>query len=548
MIPTPLAEARMSRRNLLLGGLGLGASAMLGTAACSNEGRGVAAVSAAQNASVLPKYIPYTGVKIDIKGTRGVPDTMLRYPASPKKAASGQPGDGEDVSVFTMTNSPVPPALEKNEYWQELNSRLGFALSVALTPSGDYNDRFQTTVAGDRLPDIFSFFPGSVPGLPSLLQERATDLTDLLAGDAVEKYPFLANIPTESWQNCLYNGKVMAVPVPRGPAQSGVFYARQDWFASEGIDPQVKSVDEFHALCQDLTGGNTWALGRVPLGFLRQMYEIPNGWSDDGGTLTSANLHEAQEEALEAARKLVAAGLVHPDGVTAQQPQRKTWLVNGTIRFLDDTFSAWPDFSNYPLGEGFELAVVPPPLAAGGGTAGIHLGAPVQNVTSISAKSADRVEALLDVINYLAAPFGTEEHLFKTYGIEGVHYELDGTDPVPTEKGRTEVQLGLKYVVEGPWVNFQAGDPDVAQAEHDAQTAVVPTAVKNPVQGLFSETDSRKGGQIGERLGSVEADILAGRKPVSAWKPAVAAWRKGGGDTIRTEYEAALADRKKAQG
>ncbi|GAA2224222.1 extracellular solute-binding protein [Promicromonospora sukumoe] len=537
-----LTETNISRRNLLMGGMGLGAFAVLGLAGCSNEGRGGGALTG--NATVaLPTYIPYDGVPIDIKGTDGVPDTMLKYPASPKKVTNGQPGDGEDVGIFGLTNTPVPPGADKNAYWQELHERLGFALTIALTPAGDYSDRFQTTVAGDRLPDIFEMFSGDVPGLPSLLEERATDLTEYLSGDAVKKYPFLANIPTESWQSCVYNGKIFAVPVPRGPAQSNVFYARQDWFEAEGIDPNVTSAEEFYDLCKELSGGNTWALGRVPLGHLRQMFEIPNGWSEDGGKLTSANLHERQQEALELGRRLVADGFVHPDGVPATQPQRKTWLVNGTIRMLDDTFSAWPDFSNYPIDENFRLAVAAPPLAEGGGTAGIHLGAPVQNITSISKKSEGRVEALLDVINYLAAPFGSEEHLFRTYGVEGVHHELDGTDPVLTEQGRTEIQLGLKYVVEGPWVNFQAGDPDVAQAEHDAQAAVVPTAVANPVQGLFSDTASRKGGQLGEKLVSTESDIMAGRKPVTAWADAASAWAKGGGDTIRDEYQKALAER-----
>lgn len=537
-----LTETNISRRSLLMGGMGLGAFAVLGLAGCSNEGRGGGALTG--NATVaLPTYIPYDGVPIDIKGTDGVPDTMLKYPASPQKVTNGQPGDGEDVGIFGLTNTPVPPGADKNAYWQELHERLGFALTIALTPAGDYSDRFQTTVAGDRLPDIFEMFAGDVPGLPSLLEERATDLTEFLSGDAVKKYPFLANIPTESWQSCVYNGKIFAVPVPRGPAQSNVFYARQDWFEAEGIDPNVTSAEEFYDLCKELSGGNTWALGRVPLGHLRQMFEIPNGWSEDGGKLTSANLHERQQEALELGRRLVADGFVHPDGVPATQPQRKTWLVNGTIRMLDDTFSAWPDFSNYPIDENFRLAVAAPPLAEGGGTAGIHLGAPVQNITSISKKSEGRVEALLDVINYLAAPFGSEEHLFRTYGVEGVHHELDGTDPVLTEQGRTEIQLGLKYVVEGPWVNFQAGDPDVAQAEHDAQAAVVPTAVANPVQGLFSDTASRKGGQLGEKLTSTESDIMAGRKPVTAWADAASAWAKGGGDTIRDEYQKALAER-----
>jgi putative aldouronate transport system substrate-binding protein len=537
-----LRDRPVTRRNLLKGGMGLGAFALLGLAGCSNEGRGGGAL-AGNSSVVLPTYIPYDGVPMDIKGADGVPDTMLRYPADPKKVTEGQPGDGKDIGVFGLTNTPVPPSVKNNAYWQELHERLGFALTIALTPAGDFTDRFQTTVAGDQLPDLFEMFPGEVPGLPGLLSERATDLTDLLSGDAVRKYPFLANIPTESWQSCVYGGKIFAVPVPRGPAQSMVMYARHDFFEAEGIDPQVTSFEEFHALCTDLSGGNTWALGRVPLGFLRQMYEIPNGWSEQGGELTSANLHERQQEALEAGRRLVADGLVHPDGVPATQPQRKTWLVNGTVRLLDDTFSAWPDFSNYPIDDQFRLSVVQPPLADGGGTAGIHLGAPIQNITAISSKSADRAEALLDVLNYLAAPFGSEEHLFRTYGIEGVHHELDGTDPVLTEKGSTEIQLGLKYIVEGPWVNFQAGDPDVAQAEHDAQSAVVPTAVRNPVQGLFSDTASRRGSQLGEKLASVESDILAGRQPVTAWADAAQAWAKGGGDKIRDEYEEALAAR-----
>ena len=542
MVPSRLATAQFSRRNVLMGGLGLGAFAALGLAGCSNEGRGGGALAA--NSSVaLPTYIPYDGVPMDIKGADGVPDTMLKYPADPKKVTDDPPGDGKDIGYFGMTNTPVPPGLDNNTYWQQLHEQLGFGMSIALTPSGDYSDRFQTTVAGDRLPDIFAMFPGEIPGLPSLLAERATDLTEFLSGDAVSKYPFLANIPTESWQSCVYGGKIYAVPVPRGPAQSTVMYARADFFESEGIEPQVSSVEDFHSLCKELSGGNTWALGQVPLGFLRQMYEIPNAWSEEGGKLTSANLHERHLEALEAARKLVAEGLVHPDGVPATMPQRKTWLINGTIRMLDNTFSAWPDFSNYPISDEFQLAVMPPPLAEGGGTAGIWLGAPIQNITSISANSADRAEALLDVLNYLAAPFGTAEHLFRTYGTEGVHHELVGTDPVLTEKGRTEIQLGLKYMVEGPWVNFQAGDPDVAQAQHDAQSLVVPKAVHNPVQGLFSDTASRRGGQIGEKLAAVESDILAGRQPVSAWTDAAEAWAKGGGDAIRDEYQQALAER-----
>jgi putative aldouronate transport system substrate-binding protein len=70
-----------------------------------------------------------------------------------------------------------------------------------------------------------------------------------------------------------------------------------------------------------------------------------------------------------------------------------------------------------------------------------------------------------------------------------------------------------------------------------------PTAVHNPVEGLFSETASRKGRQIGSTLGDLETDILQGRKPVSDWSKGVEAWKKGGGDKMRDEYQQALAEK-----
>ncbi|WP_369374188.1 extracellular solute-binding protein [Promicromonospora sp. Populi] len=535
-------DPHITRRNLLVGGLGLGAFAVLGLAGCSNEGRGGGAL--ASNAGVaLPTYIPYDGVPIDIVGADGVPNTMLKYPANPQQVTDGPPGDGQDVGVLALTNTPAPPGVDRNEYWQALNERLGFSLAVSQVLAGDFTDRFQTAVAGDQLPDLFTYFPVEVPGLPGLLAERATDLTELLSGDAVSRYPFLANIPTQSWQSSVYGGKIYGVPIPRGPMSSTVMYTRQDVLDAEGLSAEVGSLDDFVSLCTELTGANRWALGKAPITYLREMFALPNVWAEEGGSLTSVNEHERQAEALEACRRLVADGVVHPDAFAVEGPQRKTWMVNRTVTLLDDTFSAWTDFFNYPIDDEFRLAVIPPPLAEGGGPGNFWLAGATHNLTSISARSADRAEALLDVLNYLAAPFGSAEHLFKNYGLEGVHHTLEGTDPVLTEKGRTEAQLSLKYMAEGPWVNYQAGLPEVAQDQYDAQTGVVPTALRNPVEGLFSETGSRRGAQINTALLAVENDIISGREPVSAWTTAVDAWKRGGGDTIRDEYQEALTAR-----
>ncbi|MFC0674401.1 extracellular solute-binding protein [Brachybacterium hainanense] len=544
--PTP----GLTRRSLVRSGLGLGAAAGIGSlslASCSNEGRGGAA--AGDNASVTrPDYIPFDGVALDLEGDEeaGISGAMLNYPEDPQPVHEGTPGDGKDIGFFVPTNTPAPPGHDSNVFWQELDKRLGCTTAISVVPTGDFADRFNTAIAGDRLPDIFSFFPGDVPSLPSMLAERATDLTDLLSGGAVADYPFLANVPPKAWDACIYGGKIFAIPVPRGVVQTTVLFARRDLLDSEGLEVDVSSLESFLDSCKELTGGNRWALPQVPLGFLRQMFEVPNGWSGDADGLTSAHEHEGQEPALEAARRLVQEGLTHPDAFTVDQPQRKTWIANGTTPLIFDTMSAWPDFGNFPLPDGFLLEVLQPPLAEGGGVAPVHMGPSTHNITSISKKSEDRAAALLDVLNYIAAPFGTAEHLFLAYGTEGVHHELRGSNPVLTETGRSELQLSQKYMAQGPWVHFNAKDSSVSQAQYDASMELGPTATRNPVEGLFSETQSRKGRQIGTALGDLETDIIQGRKPVSAWSEAVATWKKNGGDAIRDEFQKALGE--KAEG
>ena len=527
----------LSRRQVL-GGLAVAAGLPF-VAGCSNKGRGGVDAGGADGVK-LPKYIAYQGFTPDLIGKNGVDSATYKYPANPVSAVSGSPGDGKRVAVLTVTNSPAPPGRNRNAYWQELERRLGFTLDIEIVPSNDYGQRFQTAVAGGKLPDLFTISPGQVPSLPALLQKKAVDLTPHLSGDAISKYPLLAGVPTASWKQTVYDGKIYGIPIPRGAQSTLTLYSRDDLLGKLGITRPPASLQEFQDLCKELTHSrtNTWALARLPLSYLRQMFRIANGWSVEGGKLVSAFEAEQQKDALEAGRKLMVAGVVHPDGFNAPSATRKTWVANGSTLLADDSFSAWHAFYNYPHPGTFRLAPWAPPVAGGGGTAPVWLGAPTINITAINLGSADRAEALLGVLNYLAAPFGTSEYLFKNYGVRGVHHTLEGTDPVLTDKGRAEIGLGIEYVANAPWMTYQPGAPDVTKAQFEAQDALVPTAVADPTIGLYSETNVRKGNQIG--MGDLELDILQGRKPVSAWDAGVAKWKKAGGDTIRDEFQKAL--------
>ncbi|MFC7621694.1 extracellular solute-binding protein [Microlunatus sp. GCM10028923] len=536
---TLLDSPSLSRRALLGAGLAAGLSGVV--AGCSNEGRGGAsgANDAESRSKVRPAYVRYAGVEPDLAGEPyDIPDAFLRYPADPVQAITEPPGDGKPIKVMTFTNTPIPPKLSQNAFWQEFNERTGSPLELDLTPSVDYSKRFATAVAGDRLGELFMI--GNVPQKPQMLAAKAVDLTPYLAGDKIKKYPFLANLPETSWNSAIFDGKVYGIPVPRGAISTQVMYARKDLLDQQGLSTDVKSAAEFVELCKGITDPtkNRFALANVPTLFVRTMFAIPNSWSEEGGKLVSHLEHPAQEDALALLTKLWKSGYVHPDAFTGQNQDLKTRFGSGTGPLVYGTFSGWPGFLQ-AMDDSAELAVVPTPAHDGSGPGRPWLGGPTFSVTAISTKAEGRVETLLAYLNSLATPFGTSEYLFRRFGLEGVHYETVDGNPVLTDKGFSETQLSLGYQADAPWAIFLPDRAGSSEACFEAMKESCPDAVRNPVDGLYSETENRKGTQLGEAIGNVTDDIIQGRKPLSAWSEAVKKWKSDGGDKIAEELYAA---------
>ncbi|WP_165549945.1 extracellular solute-binding protein [Kribbella speibonae] len=539
MEDTPKFESLpLSRRSLLSAGAALGLSAAV--PGCSNAGRGGTSGSndSAAKAKVRPAYVRYDGVKADLPGARyGIPDGFLRYPADPVQAITEPPGDGKPIEVMTSTNTPIPPAVAQNAFWQQFNERVGSPVQLNLTPSVSYDEKFATSVAGGTLGDIFSI--GNVPQKPQMLAAKAVDLTPHLAGDKITKYPYLANLPETSWNATIFDGKIYGIPIPRGAISSEVLYARKDILDDQGLPAELKSADDFVRLCKALTDKrkNRFALADLPTGYVRNMFGIPNSWKEADGKLVSGFEHPAQEEALALVQQLWKSGYIHPDAFTSQNQDRKTRFGNGTGPLVQATFSGWPTYLQ-TMDQDAEIAIIPPPAHDGSGVGHTWLGAPTLSVTAISKAAEARVETMLAYLNYLAAPFGTSEYLFRKYGIKGIDHQVQDGDPVLTKKGFSETQLALQYQADGPWAIFLPERKGSTESCFNAMKEICPQAVANPVDGMYSETASRKGGQLNRDINAVSDDIIQGRAPVSAWGQAVKKWKSAGGDKIAEELYA----------
>ncbi|WP_187280397.1 extracellular solute-binding protein [Streptomyces sp. IB2014 016-6] len=536
----------LSRRSLLrgAGAMSLAAAAAPLVAACGSGAGGGGDVAA--NARLkLPTYVPFAGVKPDLPFGDNLLPGFYGYPADPAAAVTGKPGEGAGkVDILVNTFTPVPPAPGSNKYWQALNERVGAELAFNIVPDADYGIKLSTTLTGGDLPDLV-MLQSWTPNLPAVLKAKFADLTPYLSGDAVKEYPFLANIPEFSWRPMVANGGIYGLPTPRAGI-GNVMFTRDDLIAQRSLNPAPKSFEEFVELCEGLTDakGGRWALGDTGVGgggalmFALTMAGAPNGWAVKGGKFTNAVETDSYTRALEAVASMVKRGLFHPDAFSATFQQGRDWFGTGKIALKTDGYAAWDILlGTYP---GIDVGAMAAPAYDGGGKSRHFTGPGSFAVTGVKKGDEARIKQLLSIANWMAAPFGTAEHLFRKFGVEGVDYTLQNGVPTPTKQGETDVKIPMNYLIDQPPV-LGPGKKSVVDKQYAFHKQVAPLLVEDPTVGLYSTAQAAKGSALSKILSGALSEIVRGNKPASDWSGIVRDWRRSGGDQVRKEFEAAYA-------
>src|SRR5690348_6443553 len=87
--------------------------------------------TAAASGFQLPTYVAFQGPKADIAGApNGLPPAYYAFPKDLVKSVAQPPGKGGDVTVLTFTNAPIPPGVDQNGAWQEINKQVGANLKI----------------------------------------------------------------------------------------------------------------------------------------------------------------------------------------------------------------------------------------------------------------------------------------------------------------------------------------------------------------------------------------------------------------------------------
>src|SRR5690606_29001425 len=150
-----------------------------------------------------------------------------------------------------------------------------------------------------------------------------------------------------------------------------------------------------------------------------------------------------------------------------------------------------------------------------------------------------RIDELLRVIDYFASPFGTQEFLTVNFGLQDRQFTLKDGQVTPIADAPDERVQGPAYAGATNAVNIYApGNPDATQLLFDYCQEMIPSGVKNPAIGKFSDTAGSSGAAADKKLNDHMGDIIQNRASLTTWADAVAEWKKAAGDDMAREYAA----------
>lgn len=489
-----------------------------------------------------------------------VPDAYTKLPPQ-FKSVNAVPGKGSKVTAFLIGYNPPVPGRGSNKYWQELEKRLGVTFEPTVTPAASYVEKLAAIVASGDIPDLTFLQLEYAPDQNRLMLQGAyTDLTPYLTGDALKNYPNLARFPAALWKNVARKGKIYGVPVPNLIAQNTLMF-RQDWAEKVGYG-QMKSAEDFLncmvAFAKNDPDGNgktdTYGLGSngssaFSVSAFLHMFRVPNTWRKNvDGSLTHMIETDEYKQAVTFMKRVYDAGGFHPDIATITTQQSRDGFNGSKIGAFNDGLTALATTAGLrakikPLTPTANvIAWLPPGFDRG--KASFHTFPGYNSVAVIPAKvgkDAERAQELLRILDYFAAPVGSEEWLFLKNGTQGIHY-TPGPDGAPARTDLGSVEIGdLPTVMTNPPAFYYPDTPDVGPYLQGVTKDLLALGVDSPVIGLFSPTDAAKTGELSQFNRDNLTSLVAGRDPLSAYDGWVQGWRSRGGDQIRKEYQEALA-------
>lgn len=392
-------------------------------------------------------------------------------------------------------------------------------IEIVETPEGAYAEKLNLMLLGGDIPDLIYFQGGDeVVANQGLLE----DLTDYIAGSDVMQDVLmgfnkdrLANYPYLLWL---------------APPRARTAVIREDWFEEAGGEIPV-TVDDYYELFSAIKANHPNAFVVTDTGNTDRMdftFEQAFGntatWVMQDGAYVYKKVSEGEKDKLAFYQKLYAEGILDNEYITTKWDTMEDKLYTAQVAGAFGTAGIVLDIYNNKVKENQGVSLVALPPAKGVGQGYAVSSAKETRGWAISALS-DKKELVFELLEFLATDEG---QFLERYGLEGIHYVMEGDTVVLTEESGNwwprfhEVmswdaptplmgptgQKGWEFILD-----YAVGDPDFPIPEELSPTW-------DALQNLYKEYSYK---------------IISGEYSIDAFDDYVAEWYKLGGDKV-TDY------------
>ncbi|WP_026928877.1 extracellular solute-binding protein [Glycomyces tenuis] len=557
---TPSGRSPVRRRSLFkAAGLGTaGAAGLPLMSACGEVSGGDGNVQEVdQTLDILPEYKEWPlPIEPDLVGEPpNHPSGYLQYPNPPAQAITNTPSNSGSYQVYVPNWGPTP---EKDDpYFLAMQEATGGTKIEFVQSDGEaFNQASGQWIQAQEFGDaifMFGWMANSQANFNETVVNRFADISGLVSGDISERWPLLAGRGDAAWADSVWStdpenpqetAGIYGVPWELSGGPGNGFFYRADLMREANLEPPttVEELLEIARTWSDHQAGR-WAIGGTDY-MSRAWFRLEqSGWLWDGSGLVNNNERPEFKEWVTFQRTLTDEQLRHPN-VGTPDFDGKTLQRTGEILFDQDGWNRWwqitemvrasgedPDFELHPVGALTYEDREPMYHAASGVGAWLFFRKDL---------GEDAIAELLDVSNYVAAPYGTKEFETVFFGFEGEQFEYDADGrPAFTEAGVTSFQDSLTYTAMGGRTQYLLeGPPDIMQARFEFDEQILPYLDSNPFQGLRL-TSPEAGTNAGTVFDEKVNDIIYGRAELSELDSAIETWKADGGDEAREFYEKA---------
>jgi putative aldouronate transport system substrate-binding protein len=467
---------------------------------------------------------------------------------APKETTSSSK---EQLTINMMTVSYAGGGWpEDHSVIKEINKKMNVNFKVQWVPSDTYAQKLNVMAASNEFPDVFYIQEAEF----NKWRDKGIFMD---VKPELSKYANLSKfIPADGMAKMNPKDKYFGFPYYVTDTRD-TLAIRKDWLDKLGLKSPT-TTDEFYEVAKAFAtkdpDGNGQAdtpgfsFGIVNNKFvhiepLMGAFGLGNEWSEVNGQLVpmQAQANELKEFAA-FMKKAYAEGALDKDFPANKQKDSIGKLEagkTGIAMIVPNEFFNGTLPTLRKLTPSAELIQLLPPKGPTGKQATPTL--QMTNKIVINAKiDPAKKQRILELLDYMMSDEGYD--LIKN-GIEGVHY-TKGSDG---KYQKLEAFDKDRPQLLSTWF-FRRFDPDIQIRKWDDQEFAKKIRTlfeinekyrwKNPAEGFFSETVTKKGVGLQQKWMETMTKAIVGQVPLTAIDDAVAAWKRDGGDEIIKEINA----------